>query len=72
MRDHPRSRGEYQYLSGVLNGEKGSSPLARGISVDVQAEGVVSGIIPARAGNITVPGLAGKLRRDHPRSRGEY
>ena len=53
-------------------GEGGSSPLARGLQLAGQEEGVEDGIIPARAG--FTPRLTTRTpsRRDHPRSRGGY
>ena len=49
-RDHPRSRGVYpegfkQSIRGI-----GSSPLARGLRIDVDQLGLIPRIIPARAG----------------------
>ena len=48
--DHPRSRGVYYKVSDLREGERGSSPLARGLpeacAVGVEADR----IIPARAG----------------------
>ena len=70
--DHPRSRGVYQegiYQYGVT---AGSSPLARGLPVEVLATGGPGGIIPARAGFTDKPGHEGRDRGDHPRSRGVY
>ena len=50
----------------------GSSPLSRGIPLDVIVNGTRKRIIPALAGN-TGPGGVRWIRwRDHPRSRGEY
>ena len=49
--DHPRSRGEY-FLAITLKGVfHGSSPLARGIPVEIHLRAVSGRIIPARAGN---------------------
>ena len=52
--DHPRSRGEYVMYTIIIIVAGGSSPLARGISLNVLVGMVNSGIIPARAGNITL------------------
>mgnify|MGYP000960194883 CR=1 FL=1 len=49
-RDHPRSRGVYAGASSWLCPATGSSPLARGLHGLVEGQGVVEGIIPARAG----------------------
>ena len=70
--DHPRSRGEYaiQYVS--IPKVKGSSPLARGILLRMFPSAIISGIIPARAGNIEQKDSSLPAAGDHPRSRGEY
>ena len=49
-RDHPRSRGVYDLDDLVTVEEEGSSPLARGLPVEVAVDCEVLGIIPARAG----------------------
>ena len=70
--DHPRSRGEY--LTGP-SGDwvgVGSSPLSRGIRATIPARTGRGGIIPALAGNTLASAWLCFLRRDHPRSRGEY
>ena len=70
--DHPRSRGEYyntQYLSYC---GCGSSPLSRGIPLDVCAMYSRPRIIPALAGNTCQSARNAALAWDHPRSRGEY
>ena len=71
-RDHPRSRGVYESEWNARSSTRGSSPLARGLLVEVAVEDVLGRIIPARAGftgrgSVRVPG-----HRDHPRSRGVY
>ena len=50
----------------------GSSPLARGLRVDVVVVGGRMGIIPARAGFTRQGRSAPRLSTDHPRSRGVY
>ena len=72
MRDHPRSRGEYQVVGVDAGFGEGSSPLSRGILDGIGGWLDALGIIPALAGN--TPPAGGALRRspDHPRSRGEY
>ena len=70
--DHPRSRGVYQYLSRSAHGIRGSSPLARGLLLPIEARQHRVGIIPARAGFTRMYGLAGLNGWDHPRSRGVY
>ena len=71
-RDHPRSRGEYFTGASVILKPEGSSPLSRGIRAESCNGAGAHRIIPALAGN--TPGFAIRLRirRDHPRSRGEY
>ena len=70
--DHPRSRGEYDWVAVALRREHGSSPLSRGILRHWHDTPVVQGIIPALAGNTRGRRRARKPGRDHPRSRGEY
>ena len=70
--DHPRSRGEYRRSSTRLSDKYGSSPLSRGIPYTKPLSGFSGRIIPALAGNTLVTGHLCALRRDHPRSRGEY
>ena len=48
--DHPRSRGVYPFAVFALVDGAGSSPLARGLLRVRGGRGVVTGIIPARAG----------------------
>ena len=49
-RDHPRSRGVYRHSLPTEGRSGGSSPLARGLQGDTQAQGQEDRIIPARAG----------------------
>ncbi len=70
--DHPRSRGVYLLLEDDVLSDSGSSPLARGLRVDVAHVGGVVGIIPARAGFTTQTNLLRPCSPDHPRSRGVY
>ena len=71
-RDHPRSRGVYNWASWARNWAKGSSPLARGLLRPSWPPRPPSRIIPARAG-FTHPSEDGHQQdRDHPRSRGVY
>ena len=53
MRDHPRSRGVYMRFWKYAFTNEGSSPLARGLRSLPARQGVVGGIIPARAGFTT-------------------
>ena len=71
-RDHPRSRGVYSVTAFFTSGDSGSSPLARGLHLQIHGRVVIHGIIPARAG-FTHRGHGRRGRdRDHPRSRGVY
>ena len=70
--DHPRSRGEYGPTADKTSRPSGSSPLSRGIQVQAASCRINDGIIPALAGNTPTPARPLGLRRDHPRSRGEY
>ena len=70
--DHPRSRGVYRGTGDVSAGDRGSSPLARGLPLGDSVGTSCPRIIPARAGftgGDPVPGVDGW---DHPRSRGVY
>ena len=70
--DHPRSRGVYAPTSTTRAGDRGSSPLARGLQAAEQAGAAAEGIIPARAGFTWGSVATTALSRDHPRSRGVY
>ena len=48
--DHPRSRGVYDPVGVDVHPTRGSSPLARGLRVDIDPNGTAARIIPARAG----------------------
>ena len=50
----------------------GSSPLSRGIPIGRWEGSVMSGIIPALAGNTATGASTPHRGADHPRSRGEY
>ena len=71
-RDHPRSRGVYLSLRGLVGARMGSSPLARGLLARGLGEDREGGIIPARAGFTLSRARACAWVRDHPRSRGVY
>ena len=72
IRDHPRSRGEYQWQSFWTPLPLGSSPLSRGIPGGHDRGYLVVRIIPALAGNTAVNSSCTLGGPDHPRSRGEY
>ena len=71
-RDHPRSRGVYEWVADRGRQRRGSSPLARGLPLAAHGGRPGVRIIPARAGFTwsTRPGLWSPP--DHPRSRGVY
>ena len=70
--DHPRSRGVYRNASQRRWVVLGSSPLARGLRLDMRQCGVCIGIIPARAGFTNSHAPTMSPSPDHPRSRGVY
>ena len=70
--DHPRSRGVYAHTRVIGTAREGSSPLARGLPLNVRVPGGSLGIIPARAGFTHTEDPPSRLSRDHPRSRGVY
>ena len=70
--DCPRSRGVYRRPPCPGGQPAGSSPLARGLRVDLLASEFAGRIIPARAGFTTWLRSPPALGGDHPRSRGVY
>ena len=70
--DHPRSRGVYAHPIHERVRHYGSSPLARGLPVDITVGAAVMRIIPARAGFTDERRLKPATVADHPRSRGVY
>ena len=70
--DHPRSRGVYVNYEAGNALTQGSSPLARGLPMNVNSGEEKHGIIPARAGFTCPAWFHGATRKDHPRSRGVY
>ena len=54
---HPRAGGENKGYQLSLNGRKGSSPRGRGKPLIVSRSEARPGLIPARAGKTSVPGL---------------
>ena len=70
--DHPRMRGEHVVVGGVQNVGQGSSPHARGTLEKRPDRRPATGIIPACAGNTSIPAPSMPTRRDHPRMRGEH
>ncbi|PKU92721.1 hypothetical protein CQR47_0570 [Bifidobacterium thermophilum] len=71
-RDHPRMCGEHAANAFVYASEKGSSPHVRGTPNDNTSVSMVSGIIPACAGNTANLIVIVRLFRDHPRMCGEH
>ena len=72
LRDHPRLRGEYFFVSAPGPTGVGSPPLARGILQQAHKSVRQKGITPACAGNTSPPGMPSSQVKDHPRLRGEY
>ena len=71
LRAHPRGRGErYLLRDGDLR-NSGSSPRTRGTQRALRLEQLPHGLIPADAGNAVGFGWFWRLRRAHPRGRGE-
>ena len=71
-RDHPRSRGVYWRPGAPPGRAPGSSPLARGLPLELALLGVDDRIIPARAGFTSHQCSPWFSWWDHPRSRGVY
>ena len=71
-RDHPRSRGVYGWHHRQNVGQRGSSPLARGLRLCCFGLDAALRIIPARAGFTPEQHRHRTRSRDHPRSRGVY
>ena len=70
--DHPRSRGVYVRPAARPVAWAGSSPLARGLHDQLEADLSLLGIIPARAGFTSSRTARHRGSWDHPRSRGVY
>ena len=71
-RDHPRVRGEHSQSVSRTSRRRGSSPRARGAPTRPAATYGVTGIIPACAGSTRERRVRRRVRRDHPRVRGEH
>ena len=69
--DHPRSRGENEWVCCAYQRPYGSSPLARGKPMPQEGLPGQAGIIPARAGKTSGFAVRTSAHTDHPRSRGE-
>lgn len=72
IKDHPRSRGEYNSPVSESLLISGSPPLTRGILTDDISLIMNMGITPAHAGNTKCTFHKFTWNWDHPRSRGEY
>ena len=72
LRDHPRSRGVYEFEKRLSLTEQGSSPLARGLPTTAWPLWPWRRIIPARAGFTAAWAWCARRHSDHPRSRGVY
>ena len=69
--EHPRSRGENEPIWELMQGQFGTSPLARGKHLVTYSVRASVGNIPARAGKTAGGWVGVVLSREHPRSRGE-
>ena len=69
---HPRSRGEHLPSLAAASWRLGSSPLARGTHSNAWTSSAMPRLIPARAGNTSMPCSCRTRRPAHPRSRGEH
>ena len=72
QRDHPRLRGEHEFMFCPWCGQRGSPPPTRGTRLFDVYERKFKGITPAYAGNTRWLWLHRGLSRDHPRLRGEH
>ena len=70
--DHPRIRGEHFRAFRPDRPENGSSPHTRGARLLPGRSPGILRIIPAYAGSTATWRRTGRLRRDHPRIRGEH
>ena len=65
-------RGEHLSHENYLRSRGGSSPHARGTLTPETPDGLITGIIPACAGNTMINPLEFSNDGDHPRMRGEH
>ena len=70
--DHPRVCGEHSTSSNPPDVVSGSSPRMRGTRGILSRGSPSHGIIPAYAGNTSLPNVFAILTRDHPRVCGEH
>ena len=71
-RDHPRVCGEHIVKATRGRVREGSSPRMRGTPFPTSKPCVTMGIIPAYAGNTSMPSETPPAHRDHPRVCGEH
>ena len=71
-RDHPRVCGEHATMYTWVSSPGGSSPRMRGTPACPRLLDLLTGIIPAYAGNTCCPSFLLQLRWDHPRVCGEH
>ena len=71
-RDHPRVCGEHVVGERKGSVQTGSSPRMRGTPFPTSKPCVTMGIIPAYAGNTSMPSETPPAHRDHPRVCGEH
>ena len=71
-RVYPRVRGEYAFVAKCASAVGGLSPRARGILTVIYKHAVITGSIPACAGNTMNAELAPLHAKVYPRVRGEY
>ena len=70
--DHPRVCGEHNRIVGIIAVILGSSPRMRGTHAPRRIHRYRRGIIPAYAGNTSMPFATPPVPRDHPRVCGEH
>ena len=71
-RAHPRRCGEHWARTSRTGGTGGSSPQVRGTCTTEPESGLLLGLIPAGAGNMSPPGDSSPCTEAHPRRCGEH
>ena len=71
-RDHPRLRGEHQWITLQIVLMQGSPPPTRGTPTNAYVKAEFNGITPAYAGNTHRYSDKQHCFGDHPRLRGEH
>ena len=71
-RDHPRACGEHTLMLELAQTYTGSSPRMRGTPMGTCSYLLITGIIPAHAGNTTTMYPWNLILGDHPRACGEH